>query len=130
MRTGISFTVSSADRLRLQSIVAAPQSPQKHVWRARIILLGDDGLSTTAIMAATGKSKTCIWRWQERFMTAGVDGLLRDKTHPLGVAPVSVGRVAEIVQLTLAPPPHEAMHWTLRAMAKAVGVAASTVQGI
>jgi transposase len=130
MRTGVSFTVSSADRLRLQAIVAAPQSPQKHVWRARIVLLSDDGLGTTAIMAATGKSKTCIWRWQERFMTAGVDGLLRDKTRPPGVAPVSADRVAEIVRLTQAPPPHEATHWTLRAMAKAVGVAASTVQGI
>jgi len=130
MRTGISFTVSSADRLRLQSIVAAPQSPQKHVWRARIILLSDDGLGTSAIMAATGKSKTCVWRWQERFMTAGVDGLLRDKTRPSGVTPVAADRVAKIVRLTQTPPPHEATHWTLRAMAKAVGVAASTVQGI
>ena len=35
-------------------------------------------------MAATGKSKTCVWRWQERFMTEGVDGLLREKTRPPG----------------------------------------------
>jgi transposase len=130
MRTGISFTVSSADRLRLQSIVAAPQSPQKHVWRALIILLSDDGLGTTAIMVATGKSKTCVWRWQERFMMEGVDGLLRDKTRPPGVTPVPSDRVAEIVRLTQTPPPHEATHWTLRAMAKAVGVAASTLQGL
>ena len=127
MRTGISFTVSLADRLRLQAIVAAPRSLQKHVWRARIILLSDDGLGTMAIRAATGKSKTCIWRWQERFMTEGVDGLLRDKTNPSGVAPVPADRGAEIVRLTQAPPPHEATHWTLRAMAKTAGVAASTV---
>ena len=118
MRTGISFTVSLADRLRLQAIVAAPRSLQKHVWRAHIILLSDDGLGTMAIRAATGKSKTCIWRWQERFMMAGVDGLLHDKTRPPGVAPVPADRVAEIVRLTQAPPPHEATHWTLRAMAK------------
>ena len=23
-----------------------------------------------------------MWRWQERFMAKGVDGLLRDKTRP------------------------------------------------
>lgn len=34
------------------------------------------------------------------------------------------------VRLTQAPPPHEATHWTLRAMAKVAGIAASTVQGI
>ena len=77
-------------------------------------------------MAETGKSKTCVWRWQERFMHDGVEGLLRDKSRPPGKAPVAPGRVAEIVRLTLAPPPHEATHWTLRAMAEAAGI--STVQ--
>jgi hypothetical protein len=33
-------------------------------------------------MRRTGKTKTAVWRWQERFMRAGVDGLLRDKTRP------------------------------------------------
>ncbi len=130
MRSGITFTVSSRDRQRLQAIVAAPKSPQKHVWRARIILLSGDGLGTSAIMAGAGKSKTCVWRWQERFMTDGADGLLHDKTRPPGKPPVAPERVAKIVRLTQAPPPHEATHWTLRAMAKAAGVAASTVQAI
>ena len=53
MRTGISFAVSSRDRQRLQAIVADPMSPQKRVWRARIVLLSGEGLGTSAIMAAT-----------------------------------------------------------------------------
>ena len=130
MRTGIHFTVSCGDRQRLQTIVADPKSSQKHVWRARIILTSDAGLGTSAIMAETGKSKTCVWRWQERFMHDGVEGLLRDKSRPPGKAPVASGRVAEIVRLTLASPPHEATHWTLRAMAETAGIAPSTVQAI
>ncbi len=63
-------------------------------------------------------------------MEEGVDGLLRDKTRPLGISPIADHRVREIVALTLAPPPHEATHWTLRAMASVAGVAASTVQTI
>jgi transposase len=130
MRTGISISVSAADLRRLAAIVADPKTPQKHVWRARIILSTAEGVGTTAIMAATGKSKTCVWRWQERFMEAGVDGLLRDRTRPPGKAPIPDDRVAEVVRLTLAPPPHEATHWTVRAMAKTVGMAVSTVQDI
>jgi transposase len=130
MRSGISFRLSSSDRQRLDAIVADRNAPQKHVWRARIVLLSADGVGTTAIMAATGKSKTCVWRWQERFATEGVDGLLRDKTRPPGKPSVASGRVEEIVRRTLEPPPHEATHWTLRAMAKAAGLAASTIQGI
>ncbi len=47
-----------------------------------------------------------------------------------GKAPVPLDRVAEIVRLTQQPPPFEATHWTLRAMARAAGIAASTVQAI
>ena len=130
MRTGISFSVTASDKQRLNKIINNPQSLQKHVWRARIILLSGSGSGTHAIMAATGKSKTCVWRWQERFMAEGVDGLLYDKTRPPGIAPIDESRVREIVALTLKPPPHEATHWTLRAMAMVVGVAASTVQEI
>jgi transposase len=130
MRTGISFTVSSGDHKRLERIIADPKSPQKHVWRARIIVASGDGLGTNAIISTTGKSKTCVWRWQKRYMDEGVDGLLYDKTRPPGTPPIAPHRVEEIVALTLKPPPHEATHWTLRAMAKVSGVAASTVQTI
>jgi transposase len=127
MRTGITFEVTHADQARLSAIAGAGNSPQKHAWRARIILMSGEGLGTVAIMAATGKSKTCIWRWQERFMLEGVDGLLRDKTRPPGIAPLGDERVEQVVALTLEKPPHEATHWTVRAMAKAVGIAASSV---
>lgn len=130
MRTGISISVSAADRRRLEAIAADRNSPQKHVWRARIVLLSADGAGTAAIMAATGTSKTCVWRWQERFMHEGVAGLLRDRTRPPGRAPIAPDRVAEVIRLTQAPPPHEATHWTARAMAKAAGLAVSTVQEI
>ena len=127
MRSGITFGITPSDKARLEAIVVARGSPQKHVWRARIVLLSGDGAGTMAIMAATGKSKACVWRWQERFMAEGVDGLLRDNTRPPGVAPLAPEVVDKVVALTLEPPVHEATHWTVRAMAKAVGIAASSV---
>ena len=82
MRTGISLDVSPADRRRLEALVRDRNTAQKHVWRAEIVLLSADGLGTVAIMRRTGKSKTCVWRWQERFAEEGCEGLLRDKTRP------------------------------------------------
>jgi transposase len=107
-----------------------PDHATEHVWRARIVLMSADGAGTHAIMAATGTSKTAVWRWQERFAEDGVDGLLRDRTRPPGRAPVPDDRTAEVVRLTLEPPPHKATHWTARAMAQTVGLAVSTVQRI
>jgi len=81
MRTGVSFSVSSSDRQRLEAVVADRNSPQKHVWRAQIIILRGDGLGTSAIMAETVKSKTCVWRWQERFIEEGVAGFFAKLTR-------------------------------------------------
>jgi len=80
---------SPADRRRLEAIVRDRNAQQKHVWRARIVLLGADGLGTNAIMRETGKSKTCVWRWQKRFAEEGVDGLPRDKTRPSRIPPLA-----------------------------------------
>lgn len=130
MRSGISICVSASDRQRLDAIIRDPKTAQKHVWRARIVLMTADGYGTAAIMATSGKSKTTVWRWQERFMREGVRGLLRDKTRPPGTPPLDREVVDRVVALTLKPPPHEATHWTARAMAKVVGIAVSSVQKI
>ncbi len=56
MREGITVEVSAADRGRLEAVVADRNSPQKHVWRARIILATAEGAGTVEIMRQTGKS--------------------------------------------------------------------------
>ncbi|MBC4019383.1 IS630 family transposase [Siccirubricoccus deserti] len=127
MRTDIVVEVSSDDRKRLAAIVADRNSPQKHVWRAEIVLLTADGLGTAEIMRRTGKAKTAVWRWQERFMRAGVEGLLRDKTRPSRIPPLPVETAERVVALTLAGPPGETTHWTAAAMAEAVGISPSSV---
>jgi len=130
MRTGISITVTPSDRLRLEALMRDRNAPQKQVWRAEIVLLSADGLGTNEIIRRTGKSKTCVWRWQERFMREGVDGLLRDKTRPSRKPPLSKETVAGVVELTLGPPPGEVTHWTASVMAKVSGIPASSVQRI
>ena len=130
MRTGIFFTLKAPDRRRLEAIARDRNAPQKNVWRAEIILHSADGLGTAEIMRRTSKSKTCVWRWQERFMEEGAEGLLRDKTRPSRVPPLAQAVIDEVVALTATDPPHEATHWTSAAMAKAVGISASSVQRI
>jgi len=77
MRAGIIVKVTRADRHRLEAIVSDRSAPQKHVWRANIILATADGCGTAEIMRRSGKSKPVVWRWQARFMAEAVDGLTR-----------------------------------------------------
>ena len=91
MRAGIVVNVAPEDRRRLEAIVADRSSPQKHVWRCKIIIATADDCGTFEVMRRSGKAKPVVWRWQERFMQEGVDGLLRDKTRPPGKAPLPGG---------------------------------------
>ena len=84
-----------------------------------MIVATADGCGTSEIMRRSGLSKPVVWRWQERFMREGVDGLLRDKTRKPGKPPLPAETVQRVLDLTLADPPGEATYWSVRAMAKA-----------
>jgi hypothetical protein len=56
MRTIERISISTADRERLERLVRDRNTPQKVVWRARIVLLASDGLTAEAIASAVGKS--------------------------------------------------------------------------
>ena len=94
------------------------------------MLLSAAGVGTVEIMRRTGKSKTCVWRWQERFAAEGFEGLLRDKTRPSRIAPLGPDVAERVVALTLVAPPAETTHWTADLMAKAAGISASAVRRI
>src|ERR1051325_9357425 len=84
VREGVEVRLGPGDRKRLEAVIGSRNSRQKHVWRARIVLLSAAGVRTMAIQGQTAKAKPTIWRWQARFMADGVDGLLREATRPAG----------------------------------------------
>ena len=130
MRAGIVVNVTPEDRRRLEAIVSDRSAPQKHVWRAKIILATADGCGTAEIMRRSGKAKPVVWTWQARFMAEGVEGLTRDKTRKPGKKPLPAATVQRVLDLALGPPPGEATHWTGRMLAKAAGVSLRSVQRI
>jgi len=130
MRSGISINLSPSDRDRLDQIMKDRNAAQKHAWRAEIVLLTGDGVGTNEIMRRTRTSKTCVWRWQERFMQEGVEGLLRDKTRPSRIRPLAATVIERVVARTLEDPPGETTHWTALMMATEVGISVSSVQRI
>ena len=130
MRSGISISLTPSDHTRLVEIATDRNSPQKHVWRAQIVLLSAQGAGTNEIMRATGKAKTCVWRWQKRFMEAGTDGLLVDKTRPSRIPQLGEAVTERVVALTLSEPPGEVTHWTAAAVATACAISVSSVHRI
>ena len=126
-RDDICLYVSPANRSRLEAIIKDRNSSRKSVWRAEIVLATGDGAGTNAIMRRTGKSKPCVWRWQERFVEEGVDGLMRDKTRPSRIPALSEEVKRAVLTKTAKETPANATHWSLTSMAAATGISPSSV---
>jgi transposase len=129
-RDDICIYVGPASRAELEAIIADRNSPAKHVWRARIVLATADRLGTAEITRLTGKSKPCVWRWQERYVEQGVEGLLRDKTRPGRKAPLGEDVKLAVIKKTTSERPANATHWSVRSMARAMGLSHTSIQRI
>jgi transposase len=124
------ISISDADRERLERLVRDRNTPQKLVWRARIVLLASDGLTAEAIAAAVSKSLLTVRRWRRRYTAKGVDGLLKDATRPPGRKPLTAETIKRVVHMTLHEKPPNATQWSARSMAKAAGISYTSVQRI
>src|SRR5215467_4588017 len=124
------ISIGGADRERLEQLVRDRNTPQKVVWRARIVLLANDGLTAEAIAAAVGKSLLTVRRWRRRHMAEGVEGLLKDATRPSRVKPLPPETIKRVVDMTLHEKPPNATQWSGRSMAAAAGISLRSVQRI
>jgi transposase len=130
MSANVCIWLSPEDRAELESWVADRNTPQKLVWRSRIVLLSAAANGTMSIMRAVGKSKPSVWRWQERYLAQGIAGLTRDATRPGRKPPLTPEVIARVVEKTLREKPQAATHWSTRTMAQAVGLSHTSVKRI
>jgi transposase len=89
-----------------------------------------EGHGVMAIMREVGVSKTTVWRWQEYFVEAGVEGLVKGRSKPPGKKPISAAIKLKIVEKTVKERPANATHWSVRTMAKEMGISHTSVQRI
>ena len=129
-KTKACLWLSPADRSALEEWVSGRNTPQKLVWRARIVLLSADRTGVMAITRAVGMSKVTVARWQERYLAKGIAGLRRDASRPGRLKPLSAESIERVVHKTLHEKPPGSTRWSIRKMAKASGLSYSSVQRI
>lgn len=128
-RAAIAIELSETERAELASRLRRRKVGRGDAMRAEIVLLAAEGLSNVAIAARVGTSRVTVATWRRRFATQRLEGLL-DEPRPGAPRTVSDEKVAEVVTATLESLPVGRTHWSSRSMAKASGLAPSTVQRI
>src|SRR5271156_1945599 len=97
MNTEICVWLSPEDRAQLESWMADRNTPQKLVWRSRIVLLSAARVGTMSIAREVGKSKPTVWRGQARYVAQGIAGLKRDASRPGRKPPLAPEVMAQVV---------------------------------
>ena len=121
-RAAASIELTAVERRGLESLSRARKTGQAMARRARIVLAAAAGLENKAICAEVGADANTVSKWRRRFAAHRLEGLL-DEPRPGTPRKIGDDNVAETIRLTLETTPSGATHWSLRAMAKAVGYA-------
>ena len=117
-------------REQLNRWIAAYQSPQQVVQRARIVLLAAGGETDPDIAAQLRLNRKSVALWRHRFLSEGV-GTLWEVAPGRGRKPTySAAKVKAIVDATLQTRPEGMTQWSCRLMAEAQGVSKATVNRI
>jgi len=108
------------DRAVLEARVRAPTTEQRAVFRARIILLAEEGRSTRSIARTLGTMARTVSHWRGRFARMGLAGL-SNKVHP-GPAPTYDAETGRRILAVLdRDPPAGFARWTGPLIAAALG---------
>jgi transposase len=121
------LAITEEQQRTLHSWVAARNSPQKLVFRARIVLLAGEGRANRSIAQELGTSRPSVILWRRRFLEGGTDALTEEAPGRGRKPTISAERVKQIVEATLHSKPPAATHWSVRTMAAAQGVSPATV---
>jgi transposase len=124
------LAITEEQRETLQTWIAARNSPQKVVFRSRIVLLAASGAANNRIAHELKTSRPTVILWRNRFLEAGPAALTEDAPGRGRPAQITAAKVKKIVEATLHTKPKAATHWSVRTMAKAHGISPATVQRI
>ena len=94
------------------------------------IVLQRKGRAELERLLADGNTAQKIAKRARIVLKAGVGGLIKGRTKPPGKKPISAAIKLKIVEKTVKERPASATHWSVRTMAKEMGVSHTSVQRI
>lgn len=123
-----SFTITDEQIKKLNRIVLADTSEHRLVWRAKLILLRSSGKTHAQIREELKVSRQTVSLWEHKFEKFGLAGLKDSKGRGRKPSLPDTKRSRVIISATQ-PPPNKT-RWSVRSMAKEVGISPATVQRI
>ena len=120
--------ITEAERKELQRRVNAPTTTKRDSLRAAIVLRRAEAIKQEQVAEELGVSKACVNKWSQRFEREGLEGLRDLKGR--GRRPSIPERKVEQVITRATQPPKPRKRWSVRTMAREVGISPDSVHRI
>ncbi|MGH8733570.1 MAG: IS630 family transposase [Burkholderiales bacterium] len=128
-RAAALIELSPEQEAELRRLVRTPSTANQAALRARIVLRAAEGATNTEIGRELGLSLPTVGLWRRQFARAGVAGLA-DRPRSGRPPMIDETLVQRVLAKTLEPPPHGESHWSVRRLARELGLAPTTVHRI
>jgi transposase/transposase-like protein len=122
MRVAATITVTDEQRLTLQKWARGRSTPVRLMQRAKMILMAATGKQNNEIARTLGVQPSTVGRWRKRFAESGLAGIEKDAPRG-GRKPTRQRRWSKrIIETTLHQTPPDATHWSVRTLARHLGI--------
>jgi len=124
------LTLNSSQKQRLESLARSGSTPQRVARKCQIILLASEGVANHAIAQQVGLSRPTVLATRAAFAGGGV-GALRQPQKRKRSSPILTPELqGKILDTTLKTKPHGATHWTVRTLARHLGISRTMVHRV
>ena len=130
MRRAVEIELTEEERTTLVKWSRGKRTQARVVGRAKIVLAAADGKRNKQIADELGVSQPTVGKWRNRFAKQRLSGIEKDLPRGGRKPSVRSNLEAEIIRKTTQELPHNETQWSVRTMARAVGVSKATVQRV
>ena len=114
----------------LESLARAGNTPQRVARKCEVILLAAEGVPNNAIAHQTGLSRPTVIATRAAFARGGVETLQQRQKRKRSRRVLTPELEQRILDTTLKTRPPDATHWSVRTLARSLGLSRTLVHGV
>jgi transposase/DNA-binding CsgD family transcriptional regulator len=128
--TAAALALNEAQKQQLEALARAGSTPQKIARKCRVILLASQGVSNYSIARQTDLSRPTVLATRAAFAQHGVESICRPAKRKRSRPTLTPELEQKILDTTLKTRPPDGTHWSVRILARQLGVSRAMVHRV
>jgi len=124
------LAIDAAQKQQLEALARAGTTTQRLAQRCQVILLAGQGMANRVIAQRTGVSRPTVLATRAAFVRGGVEALRQRPRRKRGGRVLTPEGEQRILETTLKTRPLAGTHWSVRTLAKHLGISRMMVQRV